>query len=573
MSVHLDAELPEEDDGEVRRVENVLHMIECAMRNIRVDRSDPRLAEYNRFRSELLTLREQAMTSRWPAEVRRVVDACMSIRDQTAYYTSMSSISLEQTVHDLRGDDKVKCMFCQNDCDASTMKFYHLFGLPEPPKGAVACGARPGPAHTPPNLDGYSARKWLKADFAKLEKLCVEFVRCYDRPEAELKAEVERARAGATKTPPAEFLGAFALGSECAQYFEATMHVQSLPMVEAHDVQIMVVNCIEDKSNDIESINDMRNIMFKDDCEAASVARDLRSIRDFVAGRRNVRLPDIVGPGPLGNTVNRVRDVLAENSERERARPRRPFVVDESDDDSEPERVNAPERFARAICKMDGARARESLDVARARIAGETSESDEAGSAVGSSRRRAKDGAGGEEHHGGKRKRSEKEAAQPKAAGKRASGRPPRKAAAQGRAELRRSARADSENSDHPSDDERESPEEVSDAESLAEFKQTMRAKRLSIETQREEQMIDSDGFSARETSAAMAASAPASAAERAGRLGDDVLALLGDVMRSGEVDDAEVWNSLQTAGATLFRVKRALAAANQQDNGAGVGA
>ena len=405
------------------------------------------------------------------------------------------------------------------------------------------------------------------------EKLCVEFVRCYDRPEAERKAEVDRARAGETKTPPAEFLGTFALGSECAQYFEATMHVQSLPMVEAHDVQIMVVNCIEDKSNDIESINDMRNIMFKDDCEAASVARDLRNVRDFVAGRRNVRLPDIVGPGPLGNSVNHVRDVLAQNRAREHARQRRPLVVDESDDD-EPERVGAPERFGRAICKMDGARARESLEVARARIAGETSESDEAASAVGSSRRRAKDGAGGEEHHGGKRKRSEKEAAQPKAAGKRASGRPPRKAAAQGRAELRRSARADSENSDHPSDDERGSPEEVSDAESLTEFKQTMRAKRLSIESQREEQIVDSDGFSAREMSAAMAASAPPSAAERAGQLGEDVLALLGDVMRSGEVEDAEVWHGLQTAGATLFRVKRALAAANQQeDNGAGVGA
>ena len=54
---------------------------------------------------------------------------------------------------------------------------------------------------------------------------------------------------------------------------------------------------------------------------------------------------------------------------------------------------------------------------------------------------------------------------------------------------------------------------------------------------------------------------ASARAAERAGRLGDDVLALLRDVMSSGEVDSSDVWNNLQAAGATLFRVKRMLAA------------
>ena len=145
--------------------------------------------------------------------------------------------------------------------------------------------------------------------------------------------------------------------------------------------------------------------------------------------------------------------------------------------------------------------------------------------------------------------------------------------AARSRTAVRRSARADSEESDHPSDDEREELDETFE-------RRTVRAKRASIATHREEQMVDEDGFSATEMSAAMAAStaaptaAPTSAAERAGRLGDDVLALLGDLMRSGQVDDAEVWNSLHTAGATLFRVKRALAASDQQeDSGAGVSA
>ena len=88
--------------------------------------------------------------------------------------------------------------------------------------------------------------------------------------------------------------------------------------------------------------------------------------------------------------------------------------------------------------------------------------------------------------------------------------------------------------------------------------------------------MVDEDGFSATEMSAAMAAStaAPPSAAERAGKLGNDVLGLLGDVIRSGQVEDVEVWNDLQAAGAALFRVKRALAASDQrQDDGAGIGA
>ena len=289
MSARSNDQQPE-TDPEVQRVMNVLHVVECAMRNIRVSRSDPRLAEYNRFRSELMTLRErgdnQPLAGRG-APAHRLVH--VHSRSSGLLLSLMGAGSLEDRVRSLRNDRNVSCMFCQKECDASKMKFYHLFGLPKRPQEAVACDPTP-------DLDGYNARKWLKADFAKLEKLCVEFVRCYDRPEAERKAELDRALSGATKQPPAEFLGAFALGSECAQYFEATMYIQSFPMVEAHDVQIMVVNCLEDKSNDIESINDIRNVMFKDECEAESVTRDLRGIRDFVAGRRNVRLPDIVGP-------------------------------------------------------------------------------------------------------------------------------------------------------------------------------------------------------------------------------------------------------------------------------------
>ena len=122
------------------------------------------------------------------------------------------------------------------------------------------------------------------------------------------------------------------------------------------------------------------------------------------------------------------------------------------------------------------------------------------------------------------------------------------------------SARADSEDSNHPSDDERERLEEV--------FEQrTLRAKRASIETHREEEMVDEEGFSAMETSAAMAAStaAPPSAAERAGKLGDDVLALLGDLMRSDQVDNSEVLNRLHNVGTSLFRVKRALETSDHQ--------
>ena len=146
---------------------------------------------------------------------------------------------------------------------------------------------------------------------------------------------------------------------------------------------------------------------------------------------------------------------------------------------------------------------------------------------------------------------------------------PARKAAARNRPAVRKSASADSEASDHPSDDEREELDEVFE-------RRAVRAKRASIETHREEQMVDEDGFSAAEMSAAIAAStaAPTSAAERAGKLGDDVLSLLGDLMRSDQVDNSEVLNRLHNVGASLFRVKRALEASEQQqDDGAGIGA
>ena len=50
------------DQATVDRMERILEIIECAVRNITVDKDDEPLREYAQFRSELKTLREQSMT-------------------------------------------------------------------------------------------------------------------------------------------------------------------------------------------------------------------------------------------------------------------------------------------------------------------------------------------------------------------------------------------------------------------------------------------------------------------------------------------------------------------------------
>lgn len=492
-----DVELSGFDQATVDRMERILEIIECAVRNITIDDDDESLREYAQFRSELKTLREQSMTSRWPSEVRRLIDATMSIKNRTVVYAHKGNMA--EQVKAMRNDSCVACMFCGTACDADKMSVYDLFGLPNRSR-TVPCRTDKA---TPASLGGYRASDWLNADFKTLKSRWVDFLAAYnvcDSVKGQRVCDDEARACRASGKPPIEFHGSFAVGSECAKYLEAVMHVQSVPMVVAHDIDIGLDANSEDLSKKMYTIPE----------DAIEVLQGLERIREFIAGRPHVLLPDVVGPGPVFE--ERIMSTINLILEKQKARPRR-ARVDDSDDEGDD-----PCSLARAA--LCGGRA-----LQRLREAGligtlpcaELSEDDEHG--------RKEDG-------GGKRKRARQEPAKPKAAGKRSAVEPPpprpaRKAAARSRTAVRKSARADSEESDHPSDDdEREAP---SGSESVA---------------------------------------------ERAGRLGDDVLGLLRDVMRSGQVDDSDVWNSLQAAGATLFRVKRALAAANrQEDNGAGVGA
>jgi len=512
------------DQATVDRMERILEIIECAVRNITVDDGDKSLREYARFLSELKTLREQSMTSRWPSEVRRLIDSTMSIKNRTFVYANQGNMA--EQVKAMRNDSYVACMFCGTSCDADKMSVYDLFGLPNRSK-TVPCRTDKS---TPTSLGGYRASDWLNADFKALKALWVDFLAAYnvcDSVKGQRVCDDEARACRASGKPPIEFHGSFAVGSECAKYLEAVMHVQSLPMVVAHDIDFALdVDFVAEK-------------IYTSAEDALEVLQGLERIREFIAGRPHVLMPDIVGPGAVFE--ERIMFTINLIMEKQKARPRRARVDDSDDEDGE--------SCSLARAKLCGGRALQRLrEVGLIGTAAAQSSSD--------------DEHGGKDHDGGKRKRARQEPAKSNAAGKRpaAAARPGRKAAARSRAAVRKSARADSEESDHPSDDEEQQP---SDEEGLEAFKASMRAKRASIETHREEQMIDGDGFSAAETSAAMAASTAASAraAERAGRLGDDVLALLRDVMSSGEVDSSDVWNNLQAAGATLFRVKRMLAA------------
>ena len=521
------------DQATVDRMERILEIIECAVRNITVDKDDEPLREYAQFRSELKTLREQSMTSRWPSGVRRLIDSTMSIRDRTVCYASRGNMA--EQVKAMRNDSYVACMFCGTACDADKMSVYDLFGLPNRSR-TVPCRTDKS---TPASLGGYRATDWLNADFKTLKALWVEFLASYNVCDSEKGKRVceEEARAcRVSGRPPIEFHGSFAVGGECAKYLEAVMHVQSLPMVVAHDIDLGLDASTEDLSKK----------MYTTPEDAVEALQGLQRIREFIAGRPHVRLPDIIGPGPVFE--DRIMSTIQAILEKKKARPRR-ARVDDSDDEG-----YVHGGLERA--ELCGGRALQRLrEIDLIGTTAEVSSDDEHG---------------GKEDDGGKRKRARQEPAKPKASGKRPMARSPvRKAAARSRTAVRKSARADSEASDHPSDDEREELDEVFE-------RSTVRAKRASIETHREEEMVDEEGFSAMETSAAMAAStaAPPSAAERAGKLGDDVLALLGDLMRSDQVDNSEVLNRLHNVGTSLFRVKRALETSDQrQDNGAGIGA
>ena len=604
-----EAEDLEEDlePEQITAMTDVLYVLEAAVRNL--DMADARSHEatldlvraYDRFRSMVKTLREQALSSRWLESVRAVLDASWGVHEVTASAKAAANlVSLDDQVKTLRNGPVVACMLCNQNCEAGSMRFFNLFGQRPPYEECERTGSR----------GAFSANSWLRCDLkdlhAKWERL-EEAYECEDMKE-EMRT-MSQTPCVATRELPAEALGTIAVGADCARMFELAMYLQTLPIVLMHDIALRL---FEKAAEGQSGPPARRSLVAKPhgDEMAEETLRELELVKRALArpGGRG-RLPANVGVPRVqelyGEYQTDLMELLLPGRPDGSAPPergwRRSFVVHDDDDVPPPiELVRA--RYTRLL-HLTGVRWRQNLY------------------GHDSPRSVVEEVDGREEDEGDERDRSRGQAAKRKRAPRRArrDGGPKRAAVAAVEEEprsgrrngvSRRAARAAgracrrliddeatgegfAETCDEASD--HTDVESAQDLEELYDGEET--ARRRSLQSHAAEQMADADadGFSAVETQAALAASAapageapvqppdedvgagvvppapapapapaPSLAAQRAARLGDDVLALARDMISDGE-GDRFVWESLQSAGAALHAVKRRLVAENRR--------
>ena len=522
-----EVELPVAHDA--ARIESTLdvHLVyEAAVRNMVVDENSAHMRAYDRFTSTLLTLRQGLMSSRWPNEVRRVIDASVGMFEETEI-NNMISNSDEEVIKALRGDGEIKCMFCQQPCAATSMRTFSLFGQ----RGSASMDAH--------ELGRYSAEKWIKSSplgtRSELHKRFVQFEKDYEC--VEIYDDIKHNRFDEL-TP--EHLGSFAVGSDCARMLEATMWVQSQPNVLMWD--------ISDRLRRTPKLSSKSFISSKND--AIETLDDLELVTRFLArGGANCELPTCPAPTKTIEACHRFQEAFAMKKhptpKKQRSFPRSVVVPD---DQFEKSVAGVNKQRLMTTVRALGARAREALcghigasassnpahlRKSTDRQVVELSDDDEAfvvsdDDASAAPGRRGR----GEKNNGHKRARaSEKRAKVSKVTrarkrrvvddgsddgsdggSERRNVRPRSvRCAAHKSKSAVRAVLEDEATGEGFEESQDEAPDHLVDEEQaeLQLFKDTMRATRLSIETQREEQMIDTEGYSAEEMSRALAASAP----------------------------------------------------------------
>ena len=605
------------DPGQIEQFVNVLLAYEAGVRNHDMSNADKHkdtralVQSYDRFLSLVQTLRQQALSARWDAGVRRGINASWGYHEVTSTVKAAANVmAVDEQVKTLRNGPTVACMLCNQNCEAGSMRFFNLFGQRPPYEECE----RAGP------LGAFSADAWIKANLSDLhamwERLEDAYL-CEDMKE-EMRC-MSQTPCVAERELPAEALGTVAVGADCARMFEAAMYLQTLPIVLMHDIALRLER--EAAGRDGIPPRTSKSIVVEQHGKemAAETLRELELVK------RALARPGVHGPLPESVGVPRVQELYAEYesdlaellvpaaaaASQPRARSWRQSVVVDDDDVPPPIEI-LRSRYARLL-GLTGARARRSFagsaeGVVEGADGREEDERDERDRPNGQAAKRKR--APRSDGRNGPGKRAAVAAVEEEPRSDRRGGRP-------GGRLSRRAARASGRACRQVLDDEAtgegfaETCDECSDHddaerdEELREFCDTQRARRRSLETHADEQInnadaVDHEGFSAAETSAALAASAaapvqqplhggmgyvpvdedagagvmpPAAAApaalstvwsRRVAVLGDGVLDLARDMIRDGE-GDPDVWEKLQSAGAALHAAKRALLAANRR--------
>ena len=198
------------DPGQIEQFVNVLLAYEAGVRNHDMSNADKHkdtralVQSYDRFLSLVQTLRQQALSARWDAGVRRAIDASWGYHEVTSTVKAAANVmAVDEQVKTLRNGPTVACMLCNQNCDAGSMRFFNLFGQRPPYEECE----RAGP------LGAFSADAWIKANLSDLHAMWERLETAYECDD--MKDEINTmSRAPAYAELPAEALGTVAVGAD-----------------------------------------------------------------------------------------------------------------------------------------------------------------------------------------------------------------------------------------------------------------------------------------------------------------------------------------------------------------------
>ena len=512
------------DPGQIEQFVNVLLAYEAGVRNHDMSNADKHkdtralVQSYDRFLSLVQTLRQQALSARWDAGVRRAIDASWGYHEVTSTVKAAANVmAVDEQVKTLRNGPTVACMLCNQSCEAGSMRFFNLFGQRPPYEECE----RAGP------LGAFSADAWIKANLSDLHAMwerLEDAYRCEDMKD-EMNC-MSQTPSQAMRELPAEALGTVAVGADCARMFETAMFLQTLPIVLMHDIALRLEREVAGRDGILPRTSKSIVVEQHGKEMAAETLRELELVK------RALARPGVHGPLPESVGVPRVQELYAEYesnlaellvpaaaaASQPPARSWRRSVVVHDDDDVPPPIEILRSRYARLL-GLTGARARRSFagsaeGVVEGADGREEDERDESDRPNGQASKRKRAAHSDERTGRGKRAAAARvaDAVAAAALARCRVGASRRAARASGRAcrrvlEDEATGEGFAETCDEASDH-----DDVERAEELREFRDTQRAHRRSLETHEEEQMangdaIDHEGFSAAETSAALAAS------------------------------------------------------------------
>lgn len=211
----------------VDTAQKVLEVFELGARNIKADWKDGKnrshVQAHDALMSKLTFLRDSAHSAKWAPGFLSLLDRAHSMR------TRIIRNSEKELVREITG--------CCQVCGTREHQCSYTFELLGSSVSCVECDDDLFGTEEDTN-DGYSAKKWLQAKPGQLPHLHDDFCNGFEAIASEEWTQIRKSEDGL----PLEYLGMFAVGETCLHKAKLAFFTQNVPMELSYDAKAVLVD-------------------------------------------------------------------------------------------------------------------------------------------------------------------------------------------------------------------------------------------------------------------------------------------------------------------------------------------